>query len=169
MFFYSHNNTRERILFLIFFGLSSREARFVKFVMATINDSATDHAPLDAAISKDALKQDSEEITSESEQSAAFNPDTGEINWDCPCLGGMAHGPCGEQFKAAFSCFVYSTEEPKGFDCVDFFKEMQKCFQEHPDVYAEELKDDEEEELDEIMEDVWGDKTKDDNRSEQHR
>ena len=25
-----------------------------------------------------------------------------EINWDCPCLGGMAHGPCGEEFKAAF-------------------------------------------------------------------
>jgi len=23
----------------------------------------------------------------------AFNPETGEINWDCPCLGGMAQGP----------------------------------------------------------------------------
>jgi hypothetical protein len=34
----------------------------------------------------------------------------------------MAHGPCGEQFKAAFSCFVYSTEEPKGMDCIDKFK-----------------------------------------------
>ena len=29
----------------------------------------------------------------EGKQEAAFNPDTGEINWDCPCLGGMAHGP----------------------------------------------------------------------------
>lgn len=47
---------------------------------------------------------------------------TGEINWDCPCLGGMAHGPCGEEFKAAFSCFVYSTEEPKGMDCIEKFK-----------------------------------------------
>lgn len=34
----------------------------------------------------------------------------------------MAHGPCGEEFKAAFSCFVYSKEEPKGMDCIDRFK-----------------------------------------------
>ena len=67
----------------------------------------------------------------------AIDPVTGEINWDCPCLGGMAHGPCGPQFKAAFSCFVYSSDEPKGINCVDMFKEMQSCFREHPDVYAE--------------------------------
>jgi len=29
----------------------------------------------------------------------------GEINWDCPCLGGAAHGPCGTEFRDAFSCF----------------------------------------------------------------
>lgn len=34
----------------------------------------------------------------------------------------MAHGPCGEEFKAAFSCFVYSNEEPKGMDCIDKFQ-----------------------------------------------
>jgi intermembrane space import and assembly protein 40 len=60
------------------------------------------------------------------EQSAteqgAFDPETGEINWDCPCLGGMAHGPCGEEFKAAFSCFVYPKEEPKGMDCIEKFQ-----------------------------------------------
>ena len=49
----------------------------------------------------------------------------------------MAHGPCGEEFKAAFSCFVYSEEEPKGIDCVEKFKAMQNCFREHPDVYGE--------------------------------
>ena len=27
------------------------------------------------------------------EQQTAYNPETGEINWDCPCLGGMAYGP----------------------------------------------------------------------------
>lgn len=31
----------------------------------------------------------------------------GEINWDCPCLGGMAYGTCGQEFKDAFSCFHY--------------------------------------------------------------
>lgn len=69
-------------------------------------------------------------------QSAAYDPETGEINWDCPCLGGMADGPCGEEFKAAFACFVYSEAEPKGVDCVEKFRGMQDCFRKHPDVYG---------------------------------
>ncbi|TFK74592.1 hypothetical protein BDN72DRAFT_833088 [Pluteus cervinus] len=75
----------------------------------------------------------------------AYNPVTGEINWDCPCLGGMAHGPCGEEFKEAFSCFVHSEQEPKGIDCIEKFKGMQNCFKEHPEHYASELEGDEEE------------------------
>jgi intermembrane space import and assembly protein 40 len=61
-------------------------------------------------------------LQEEADQQGAFNPETGEINWDCPCLGGMAHGPCGEEFKTAFSCFVYSNEEPKGMDCIEKFQ-----------------------------------------------
>ncbi|SCV73556.1 BQ2448_7482 [Microbotryum intermedium] len=71
-----------------------------------------------------------------SPQSAAFDPETGEINWDCPCLGGMADGPCGPEFKLAFSCFVYSEAEPKGVDCVEKFRGMQECFRKHPDIYG---------------------------------
>jgi len=74
----------------------------------------------------------------------AFNPVTGEINWDCPCLGGMAHGPCGMEFREAFSCFVYSEDEPKGINCVEKFKGMQDCFRRHPEEYAEEIADDDE-------------------------
>ncbi|KAK5633708.1 hypothetical protein RRF57_009422 [Xylaria bambusicola] len=85
-----------------------------------------------------------EALEQEAAQQGAFNPETGEINWDCPCLGGMAHGPCGEEFKAAFSCFVYSQEEPKGMDCIDKFQHMQDCFRLHPEVYGDELADDEE-------------------------
>ncbi|CAG8704466.1 13048_t:CDS:2 [Dentiscutata heterogama] len=81
------------------------------------------------------------ENTDEETQSDAFNPDTGEINWDCPCLGGMAKGPCGEQFKAAFSCFIYSKAEQKGADCLDAFKEMNDCFKKYPDVYKTEHDD----------------------------
>ncbi|KAJ5918658.1 hypothetical protein N7466_010650 [Penicillium verhagenii] len=84
-----------------------------------------------------------QQLEEEAGQQAAFNPETGEINWDCPCLGGMAHGPCGEDFKAAFSCFVYSEEETKGIDCIDKFKAMQDCFRQHPDIYGAELEDDE--------------------------
>lgn len=69
-------------------------------------------------------------------QAAAYDPVTGEINWDCPCLGGMADGPCGEQFKAAFSCFVYSEVEPKGVDCVEKFRGMQECFRKYPEIYG---------------------------------
>ncbi|AET40879.1 Mia40p Ecym_7022 [Eremothecium cymbalariae DBVPG len=78
-------------------------------------------------------------------QESAYDPGTGEINWDCPCLGGMAHGPCGEEFKAAFSCFVYSEADPKGIDCVEKFQAMQTCFRQYPEHYAEQLKNDEEE------------------------
>lgn len=63
-----------------------------------------------------------EALEDEAGQQGAFNPETGEINWDCPCLGGMADGPCGPEFKEAFSCFVYSNEEPKGMDCIDKFQ-----------------------------------------------
>ncbi|KXX72939.1 Mitochondrial intermembrane space import and assembly protein 40 [Madurella mycetomatis] len=83
-----------------------------------------------------------EALEQEATQQGAFDPETGEINWDCPCLGGMAHGPCGEEFKAAFSCFVYSKEEPKGMDCIDKFQHMQDCFRKYPEIYGSELADD---------------------------
>lgn len=114
-------------------------------------DAAARHAPavahdehVEAAeetpVAIEVAVEESEESTG---QQSAYDPETGEINWDCPCLGGMAHGPCGEQFKLAFSCFVYSEAEPKGIDCVDKFKAMQDCFREHPDVYKDEIEDDE--------------------------
>lgn len=90
------------------------------------------------------ISNGAQELEQEAEGEGAFNPVTGEINWDCPCLGGMAYGPCGPQFREAFSCFVYSQEEPKGMECVDKFQGMQDCFRAHPEVYKGELEDDEE-------------------------
>lgn len=66
----------------------------------------------------------------------------------------MAYGPCGEEFRTAFSCFVYSTEEPKGINCVEKFQGMQECFKLHPDIYAGEFEDGDEvpeAEMDEAM------------------
>lgn len=57
----------------------------------------------------------------------------------------MASGPCGEQFKAAFSCFHYSKEDVKGSDCVDQFRAMQECMQKYPDLYPQEEEEEEEE------------------------
>ncbi|XP_040014520.1 mitochondrial intermembrane space import and assembly protein 40 [Xiphias gladius] len=62
----------------------------------------------------------------------------GDINWNCPCLGGMASGPCGSQFKEAFSCFHYSKEEVKGSECIDYFRNMQECMQRYPELYPQE-------------------------------
>ncbi|KAK5713900.1 Oxidoreductase [Elasticomyces elasticus] len=103
--------------------------------------SSTQTASTDA---EGALPGSPEGLEEEAGQQGAFNEETGEINWECPCLGGMAHGPCGEQFRAAFSCFVYSKDEPKGVDCIEHFKTMQGCFREHPDMYGAELDIDEE-------------------------
>ncbi len=81
----------------------------------------------------------------------AFNEETNEINWDCPCIADLVKPPCGDQFKEAFSCFVYSKEEPRGSDCIDQFREMQSCFMKHPEIYGadedtrEEDKEDEQE------------------------
>lgn len=92
-------------------------------------EPSTESSPLTAAADVEVapseaqpLELSPEELESEAGQEGAFNPETGEINWDCPCLGGMAHGPCGEEFREAFSCFVYSEDEPKGMDCIDKFK-----------------------------------------------
>eukprot|EP00088_Acartia_fossae_P066360 TRINITY_DN8222_c0_g1_i8.p1 TRINITY_DN8222_c0_g1~~TRINITY_DN8222_c0_g1_i8.p1 ORF type:complete len:234 (+),score=73.98 TRINITY_DN8222_c0_g1_i8:50-751(+) len=59
----------------------------------------------------------------------------GEINWNCPCLGGMAVGPCGVEFREAFSCFHYSTADPKGSDCIEKFADMQVCMAQYPELY----------------------------------
>lgn len=78
---------------------------------------------------------------------------SGEINWNCPCLGGMATGPCGLEFREAFSCFHYSSAEPKGSDCYEAFKTMQKCMTQYPALYAnkdsnlEDYEDDMEEDM----------------------
>ncbi|OBT50663.1 hypothetical protein VE04_09587 [Pseudogymnoascus sp. 24MN13] len=69
-----------------------------------------------------------EDLEAEAGQEGAFNPETGEINWDCPCLGGMAHGPCGEEVRDAVAV-----------------SGMQDCFRAHPDMYGAELEHDEEE------------------------
>ncbi|KAI0743337.1 hypothetical protein C8Q80DRAFT_1180373 [Daedaleopsis nitida] len=103
--------------------------------------SSEPSSPTDADPSGDGQQADgpteSDAQEASSEGGGAFNPETGEINWDCPCLGGMAHGPCGLQFREAFSCFVFSEADPKGIDCVEKFKAMQECFREHPDVYGD--------------------------------
>jgi len=67
----------------------------------------------------------------------------GSVNWNCPCLGGMATGPCGVEFRESFTCFHYSKEEPKGMECSEKFTAMWACM-DKSEVYKEGLKDEEE-------------------------
>merc|ERR1712212_1334547 len=81
---------------------------------------------------------------------------SGEINWNCPCLGGMAIGPCGIEFREAFSCFHYSEAEPKGSDCLEQFAGMQRCMQNYPELFEEtsDKKKDSSEEEEPLKEEV---------------
>jgi len=54
----------------------------------------------------------------------------------------MATGPCGNEFREAFSCFHYSQEEPKGSECLPAFAVMQQCIGRFPELYP--MKDDDE-------------------------
>lgn len=81
---------------------------------------------------------------SEPEPSPGLILPNGDINWNCPCLGGMATGPCGVEFREAFSCFHYSEAEPKGSDCYEKFKTMQECMEQYPSLYNKDLGDDNE-------------------------
>lgn len=76
----------------------------------------------------------------------------GEINWNCPCLGGMASGPCGYQFQSAFSCFHHSEAEPKGSDCYEEFTKMQECMTKYPTLYGSDKDDEKEDEFAQLQE-----------------
>jgi len=58
-----------------------------------------------------------------------------EIDWDCPCLDSMKKSPCGENFKAAFSCYVNSDAEMKGSDCFEDMKQFRLCVEKHREYY----------------------------------
>ena len=46
-------------------------------------------------------------------------------------------GPCGIEFREAFSCFHYSKSEVKGSECLEQFAKMQMCMKEYPELYEE--------------------------------
>ncbi|CAG9565107.1 unnamed protein product [Danaus chrysippus] len=86
----------------------------------------------------------------------------GSINWGCPCLGGMATGPCGTQFRDAFSCFHYSEADPKGSDCYEKFSVMQECMSQYPELYGK----DEDEDLAAALETAGGEASREEGEGE---
>ncbi|KAJ1654371.1 Oxidoreductase [Dispira simplex] len=71
------------------------------------------------------------------------DPVTGEINWDCPCMQGYVHGPCGEAFRTAYSCYIEASSETGAMDqCAEKFVTMQGCFEKFPEFYADDKTED---------------------------
>ncbi|XP_010454618.1 PREDICTED: mitochondrial intermembrane space import and assembly protein 40-like [Camelina sativa] len=64
---------------------------------------------------------------------------------DCPCIADLRNGSCGSQFSEAFLCFLKSTAEEKGSDCVNPFVALQSCIKANPDAFSKSVTDDEEE------------------------
>ncbi|CAN6481666.1 unnamed protein product [Victoria cruziana] len=56
---------------------------------------------------------------------------------DCPCVAELRNGPCGTQFSEAFICFLKSSSEEKGSDCVQPFLTFQNCVKENPNAFGE--------------------------------
>ncbi|PKA59636.1 hypothetical protein AXF42_Ash018103 [Apostasia shenzhenica] len=62
---------------------------------------------------------------------------------ECPCVADLRKGPCGTQFSEAFVCFIKSTAEEKGSDCVGPFIALQNCIKANPDAFSKDVLEDE--------------------------
>ncbi|PIN09406.1 hypothetical protein CDL12_18020 [Handroanthus impetiginosus] len=58
---------------------------------------------------------------------------------ECPCIAHLRSGPCGVQFSDAFVCFLKSTAEEKGSDCVNPFVALQNCIKANPDAFSKDV------------------------------
>ncbi|XP_022857437.1 mitochondrial intermembrane space import and assembly protein 40 homolog isoform X1 [Olea europaea var. sylvestris] len=90
---------------------------------------------------------------------------------ECPCIAHLRSGPCGTQFSDAFVCFLKSTAEEKGADCVHPFVSLQNCIKANPDAFSKDILEDDEVEKDEkpskeysIRPPIWSAESKNPNR-----
>ncbi|XP_058754466.1 mitochondrial intermembrane space import and assembly protein 40 homolog [Vicia villosa] len=58
---------------------------------------------------------------------------------ECPCIADLRSGACGGQFSKAFLCFLKSTSEEKGSDCVSPFVALQSCIKANPDAFSKDI------------------------------
>ncbi|XP_077231384.1 cox19-like CHCH family protein [Tasmannia lanceolata] len=63
---------------------------------------------------------------------------------ECPCVAELRSGPCGTPFSEAFVCFLKSTAEEKGSDCVHPFVALQNCIKANPEAFSKDVLDEEE-------------------------
>ncbi|KAK7255715.1 hypothetical protein RIF29_29134 [Crotalaria pallida] len=58
---------------------------------------------------------------------------------ECPCIAELRTGACGLQFSEAFLCFLKSTAEEKGSDCVHPFVALQSCIKANPNAFSKDI------------------------------
>ncbi|KAM7463238.1 hypothetical protein LguiA_031359 [Lonicera macranthoides] len=63
---------------------------------------------------------------------------------DCPCIADLRKGACGTPFSEAFLCFLKSTAEEKGSDCVHPFVALQSCIKANPGAFSKDVLEDDE-------------------------
>ncbi|CAL8995415.1 unnamed protein product [Prunus brigantina] len=63
---------------------------------------------------------------------------------ECPCIADLRSGPCGLQFSEAFVCYLKSTVEEKGSDCVHPFVVLQKCIKANPHAFSKDVLEEDE-------------------------
>ncbi|CAO2817269.1 unnamed protein product [Amaranthus hypochondriacus] len=61
---------------------------------------------------------------------------------ECPCIADLRKGACGSQFSEAFFCFLKSTAEEKGSDCVHPFVALQSCIKANPNAFTKDIVED---------------------------
>ncbi|KAG0604780.1 hypothetical protein M758_9G007000 [Ceratodon purpureus] len=61
---------------------------------------------------------------------------------ECDCVAELREGPCGSQFSEAFYCFLTSTAEEQGSDCIKPFIAMQTCMAANPEAFVQYSGDD---------------------------
>ncbi|KAK8564116.1 hypothetical protein V6N13_005670 [Hibiscus sabdariffa] len=103
-----------------------------------VNDQARTHSPsslssMDTILAEAAAYGNDENQSLEAQAQKAL---------DCPCVAELRNGACGSQFTEAFLCFLKSTAEEKGSDCVHPFVALQTCIKGNPDAFPKTVMED---------------------------
>ncbi|XP_015886709.3 mitochondrial intermembrane space import and assembly protein 40 homolog [Ziziphus jujuba] len=114
---------------------------------------AVDEVPSASSTSSSASSSSSSSFSMESviAEAAAYGNDGNESldakaqkALECPCIADLRSGPCGAQFSEAFLCFLKSTAEEKGSDCVNPFVALQNCIKANPDAFSKDVLEEDE-------------------------
>ncbi|KAI9169955.1 hypothetical protein LWI28_020075 [Acer negundo] len=80
-------------------------------------------------------------------EAVAYGDDENEVcskSLECPCIADLRSGHVGFSFQRRFFCFLKSTSEEKGSDCVHPFVALQNCIKANPDAFSKEVLEDDE-------------------------